>query len=182
VYAGRWRTERVDPRLETQRGPGINIAVGRRLLLADAAPFKPAPYGEYRHLHPWADVGGLITHCPFDVVVVHEVAHAFQYGGTRAICDRLGLPLTASKPAHGRLFAEIYGRLRTAFGMVAETGPRWLELPPEARDRAVAFRRLPLADDIVRAASDPDGYRREVRARQQRERRQRRQAEAAASG
>jgi hypothetical protein len=181
VYAGRWRTERVDPRLETQRGPGINIAVGRRLLLADAAPFKPAPYGEYRHLHPWADVGGLITHCPFDVVVVHEVAHAFQYGGTRAICDGLRLLSTASKPAHGRLFAEIYARLRTHFGMVAATGPRWLELPPEARERALTFRRLPPVGVIVQAASDPAGYRREIRTRQQRERRQRRESQTTAS-
>jgi hypothetical protein len=182
MYAGRWRTERVDPRLETERGPGINIAVGRRLLLHDTNPFQPGTFAEYAHLQPWADVGTIDTHSPFDVVVVHEAAHAFQYGGTRPICERLGLPLTASQPAHGRLFAEIYARLRTHFGMVVPGRPRWLELPPEGRHRAVAFRRLPAADDIVRAASDPDGYRREVRARQQRERRQRRQAEAAASG
>jgi hypothetical protein len=182
MYAGRWGTERVDPRLERQRGPGINIAVGRRLLLHDTNPFQPGEFAEYAHLQPWADVGSIDTHSPLDVVVVHEVAHAFQYVGTRAICDRLSLPLTARKPAHGRLFAEIYARLRSHFGMVAADRPRWLELPPDGRDRAVAFRRLPPADDIVRAASDPEGYRRELRARQQRERRQRRQSPTTASG
>jgi hypothetical protein len=182
VYAGRWATERVDPRLETARGPGINIAVGRRVWLSEADPFRAALFQEYAHLRPWADVGCIDTHAPLDVVVVHEAAHAFQYGGTRAICDRLGLPVTASKPAHGRLFAEIYARLRVHFGMVVAGRPRWLELPPVARDRAVAFRRMPPVDGIVQAAVDPDGYRREVRARQQRERRQRRQPQAAASG
>jgi hypothetical protein len=181
VYAGRWATERVDPRLERQRGPGINIAVGSRVRLTSNYPFAPQPFNEYTHLQPWADLGDIKTLCPLDVVVVHEVAHAFQYGGTRAICDGLGLPLTASKPAHGRLFAEIYARLRTHFGMVVPGRPRWLELLPEARDRAVAFRRLPPADDIVRAASDPAGYRREIRTRQQRERRQRRQSQTTAS-
>lgn len=182
VYAGRWATERVDPRLETVRGPGINIAVGRRVLMTDAEPFRPRMFDEYGHLRPWADVGSIDTHCPLDVVVVHEAAHALQYGDTRAICDRLGLPLTARSPAHGRLFAEVYARLRVHFGMVAAGRPRWLELPPTARDRAVAFRRMPPTELIVQAAVDPDGYRREVRTRQQRERRQRQRAQAAASG
>lgn len=182
LYAGRWATERVDPKLERLRGPGINIAVGRRVLLVEAAPFKAGPFAEYAHLRPWGDVGSIDTHAPLDVVVVHEAAHAFQYGGARAICDRLGLPLTARKPAHGRLFAEVYARLRTHLGMLAAGRPRWLELPPAARERAVSFRRLPPVDVIVQAAVDPAGYRREVRARQQRERRQRRQTQAAASG
>lgn len=182
MYAGRWATERVDPRLERLRGPGINIAVGRRLLLVEADPFKAGPFAEYDHLRPWADVGSIDTHSPLDVVVVHEAAHAFQYGGTRVICDRLGLSLTARKPAHGRLFAEVYARLRTHFGMVAADRPRWLELPPVARDRALTFRRMPPAAVIVQAAVDPAGYSREKRARQQRERRQRRRAETTASG
>lgn len=182
MYAGRWATERVDQRLERVHGPGINIAVGRRLRLIDADPFRPGTFNEYAHLQPWADVGSIDTHSPIDVVVVHEAAHAFQYGGTRAICDRLGLPLTARRPGHGRLFTEVYARLRAHLGMVAAGRPRWLELPPAGRERAVSFRRLPPVDVIVQAAVDPDGYRREVRARQQRERRQRRQTQAAASG
>jgi len=159
------------PRLESVRGPGINIAVGSRLLLHDTNPFQPGTFAEYAHLQPWADVGNIDIHSPFDVVVVHEVAHAFQFGGTRPICDRLGLPLTAKRPAHGRLFAEIYARLRTAFGMVMPGRPRWLQLPPDARERALLFRRLPLPADIERAAIDPAGYRREMRARNQRQRR-----------
>ena len=182
LYAGRWATERVDPRLERVHGPGINIAVGRRLPLVEADPFRPGTFNEYAHLQPWADVGSIDTHSPLDVVVVHEAAHAFQYGGTRAICDQLGVPLTARKPAHGRLFAEVYARLRAHFGMVAAGRPRWLELPPAGRERALTFRHMPPAAVIVQAAIDPAGYRREIRARQQRERRQRLQTQAAASG
>lgn len=182
VYAGRWATERVDPRVEAARGPGINIAVARRVLMSDTMPFKAAMFQEYAHLRPWADVGCIDTHAPLDVVVVHEVAHAFQLGSARMICERLGLPLTARRPAHGRLFAEVYAALRTHLGMLASGRPCWLELPAVARDRAVSFRRMPPVELIVQAAVDPDGYRRKSRARQQRERRQRQRTQAAASG
>lgn len=172
LYSPRWATECVDDRAARQRHGGISIAVAERVPLAAADPFRAATFREYTHLSPWGDIGTTALFAPLDVVVAHEVAHAFvaEYG--RAIRQALALPTGLDEAPHGRLFAEVYARLRAHLGLVDPGRPRWLALPTDARDRALAFTRKAVAPELaVMAATDPEAYRRHVRAKAQRERR-----------
>lgn len=172
IYHPRWRTERVDLRAEHTRRGGISIAVAERVPLDADDPFRPGTFTEYTHLSPWGDIGTTALFAPIDVCVAHEVAHAFACEARDLLCDRLGLPTAASIEPHGRLFAEVYARLRRHLGLIDYTRPEWLALAPEHRDRALSYTRKPLPPELaVMAATDPAAYRRHVRATGQRRRR-----------
>lgn len=181
IYHSRWKTERVDPRGGHDRRGGISIAVARRVPLAADDPFRPGPFAEYTHLAPWGDVGTTAAYAPVDVCVAHEVAHAFVCEAPGMLCERLELPPGGRIEPHGRLFAEVYARLRRHLGLCDPTRPEWLALPPEARERALTYSRKPVPPELaVLAATDPAAYRRHVRAARQRERRHDRRIEAGA--
>jgi hypothetical protein len=173
IYHSRWRTERIDHRAEHDRRGGISIAVARRVPLAANDPFRPGLFEEYVHLAPWGDVGTTGAFAPLDVCVAHEIAHAFACEARELLCDRLGLHHDAAIEPHGRLFAEVYARLRRHLGLCDPTRPEWLVLTPDARERALTYTRKPVPPEVaVLAATDPAAYRRHVRAARQRQRRQ----------
>jgi hypothetical protein len=173
LYHSRWKTERVDPRAEYVRRGGISIAVAARVPLAADDPFRTGRFREYTHLRPWGDIGETDAFTPLDVCVAHEVAHAFQREAGPFLCERLGLHPRAHVDPHGRLFAEVYARLRRHLGLIDSRRPAWLELPSEARGRALTFTRQAIPpESAVLAATDPAAYRRQRRAAQQRARRQ----------
>jgi hypothetical protein len=181
LYHSRWKTERVDHRAGHDRRGGISIAVARRVPLAAVDPFRPGEFHEYAHLSPWGDVGTTAAFPPLDVCVAHEVAHAFTCEAWEMLCERLALHPAASIKPHGRLFAEVYARLRRHLGLCDPTRPEWLALAPEARARALKHTRKPLPPELaVLAATDPAAYSRHVRAARQRERRRARRIEAGA--
>lgn len=182
IYHSRWKTERLDHRADHDRRGGISIAVARRVPLAADDPFRPGVFREYTHLDPWGDVGTSAAFTPIDVCVAHEVAHAFAHEAGELLCDRLGLHPDAAIEPHGRLFAEVYARLRRHLGLCDPTRPEWLALPPEARERALTYTRKRVLPELaVLAATDPAAYRRHVRAARQRERRQARRIEEGAA-
>jgi hypothetical protein len=173
LYHSRWRTEKVDRRDDHDRRGGISIAVARRVPLDGVDPFRPGTFREYVHLSPWGDIGTTTAFAPLDVCVAHEVSHAFAYEAPRLLCDRLGLCLTEADEPHGRLFAEVYARLRRHLGLVDATRPEWLALPADARARALRFTRKALPPELaVLAVTDPPAYRRSRRAMRQRQRRE----------
>jgi len=182
IYHSRWKTERVDPRAGHGRRGGISIAVARRVPLAADDPFRPGLYAEYTHLAPWGDVGTTAVYAPLDVCVAHEVSHAFVCEAGPLLCERLGLAADGGIEPHGRLFAEVYARLRRHLGLCDPTRPEWLALAPEARERALTYSRKPVPPELaVLAATDPAAYRRHVRAARQRERRHARRIEVEAA-
>jgi len=173
LYHSRWRTEKVDRRDDHDRRGGISIAVARRVPLDGGDPFRPGTFREYAHLSPWGDIGTTTAFAPLDVCVAHEVSHAFAYEAPRLLCDRLGLCPTDADEPHGRLFAEVYARLRRHLGLVDATRPKWLALPADARARALRFTRKALPPELaVLAVTDPAAYRRSRRAMRQRQRRE----------
>jgi len=177
IYSPRWATDCVDDRAPRKRHGGISIAVAQRVPLAAVDPFRVGEFREYVHLSPWGDIGTTAAFAPLDVVVAHEVAHAFvaEYG--EAIERQLGLPISVDIEPHGRLFAEVYARLRSHLGLVDAGRPQWLALPMDARDRGLSYSRKAVAPELaVMAATDPEAYRRHVRAQAQRERRAKQRA------
>lgn len=173
VYHSRWKTERVDPRADHGRRGGINIALVWEVRLGDANPFRARLANEYTHLRPWGDIGETDLFAPLDVCVAHEVAHAFQREAGGFLCNRLGLHPYAHIEPHGRLFAEVYARLRRHLGLIDGRRPMWLELSPEAKARALTYTRCAVPPELaVLAATDPAAYQRQRRAAAQRARRQ----------
>jgi hypothetical protein len=173
VYHSRWKTERVDPRDDHTRRGGINIAVARHVPLTAGDPFQAGLFREYTHLRPWGDIGETDAFTPLDVCVAHEVAHAFQREAGAGLCTQLGLQPQAHVEPHGRLFAEVYSRLRRHLGLIDQRRPLWLELPLAARARGLTFTRCSLPPAMaVLAATDPGEYQRQRRVERQRARRQ----------
>ena len=181
IYHSRWKTERVDPRADPTRRGGISLALAKRVPLAADDPFRAGVFAEYTHLAPWGDIGTTAAFAPLDVCVAHEVSHAFVAEAGDLLASRLELPAEAGSDPHGRLFAEVYARLRRHLGLIDHTRPEWLPLPPEARERALMYRRKAVPPELaVLAATDPTGYRRQIRAARQRERRRQLAATGAA--
>jgi hypothetical protein len=163
-YTPRVRTETRATRVRTDRRCGISLAVSRHAP-ARVDCSKPRLFSEYERLAPFGDVGSTDLFPPLDVLVCHEMSHA--YGGSD----------------HGYGFAKIYSALRRRLNLIDHRKPLVSDLPVEVMATYFSSKRpLTIEQATLKATLSPEEYRAEMNRRRVKAHRDRQRAQRIANG